>query len=42
MSLEDIKALLEEHPKLLAQLPPVPDFGTFDIESVRDSDYFFA
>ena len=41
--LEDIKELLEaDHPNLIKELPPVPEFGTFDIETVRDSDYFFA
>jgi DNA-directed RNA polymerase len=29
-------------PELIGELPDVPSFGTFDIESVRESDYFFA
>ena len=29
-------------PELVAELPDVPEFGTFDINTVRDSDYFFA
>ncbi|KKK70453.1 hypothetical protein LCGC14_2923840, partial [marine sediment metagenome] len=42
--LEDIKDLLikVKRPDLIEELPPVPEFGTFDIETVRDSDYFFA
>ena len=28
--------------QLVEEVPPVPEFGSFDIESVRESDYFFA
>jgi len=40
---QDITELLfKDCPKLIEELPTVPTFGTFDIESVRASDYFFA
>jgi DNA-directed RNA polymerase len=29
-------------PELAAELPPVPKFGTLDIEDVMNSEYFFA
>ncbi|KKL65341.1 hypothetical protein LCGC14_2155970, partial [marine sediment metagenome] len=40
--LDILKRLIDDDPKLIEELPEVPPFGTFDIESVRDSDYFFA
>jgi DNA-directed RNA polymerase len=36
-------ALVERLPEeLAAELPPVPEMGTFDLESVLESQYFFA
>jgi DNA-directed RNA polymerase len=29
-------------PDLVEKLPPVPEIGTFDLESVMESQYFFA
>ncbi len=37
-----IELLFKDCPKLIEELPEVPEFGTFDIKTVRDSDYFFA
>lgn len=39
---DQIAALLIEEPELLAELPDVPTQGTFDLNTVMDSDYFFA
>lgn len=37
---EEIRRQLPE--ELADALPPVPEFGTLDLEAVRQSDYFFA
>ena len=40
---DEVAGLLEKtDPDLVAELPEVPTFGAFNINTVRDSDYFFA
>jgi len=38
---DQITALLGDDP-LVDEMPQVPEYGSFDLETVRDSDYFFA
>jgi DNA-directed RNA polymerase len=39
---EVVEQLEKVQPELVAKLPPLPGFGTLDLQAVKESDFLFA